>query len=198
MITSRKEYRLYLEADRIALGLTDRRIVIGVPQLRFQKKLRKTEYFMNCRNSWIWKPYILLLKYRLFRSGMKLGYTIPPNVFGPGLAIVHIGTVVVSNLARIGENCRIHTCVNIGADARHGKDAPTIGDNVYIGPGAKIFGGIEIADGIAIGANSVVLDSFEERNISIAGIPARKIGAKGSDGIMIRATSVLDGKNRNR
>lgn len=59
-----------------------------------------------------------------------------------------------------------------------------MGNNVYIGPGAKLFGRIEIADGIAIGANAVVNKSFLENNISIAGIPAKKIGNMGTRGIL--------------
>jgi serine O-acetyltransferase len=51
---------------------------------------------------------------------------------------------------------------------------------VYIAPGAKIYGAIEIADNIAIGANAVVNKSFLEPNITIAGVPARKISDKGS------------------
>lgn len=74
--------------------------------------------------------------------------------------------------------------VNIGADARMHDAAPTIGDNVYIGPGAKIFGKIQIADGIAIGANAVVNKSFFEQDISIAGVPARKISEEGTRGIL--------------
>ncbi len=60
-----------------------------------------------------------------------------------------------------------------------------IGNNVYIGPGARIFGDIEIADGIAIGANAVVNRSFLEPGITIAGVPARKISDKGSKGLLI-------------
>ena len=47
-----------------------------------------------------------------------------------------------------------------------------IGDNVYIGPGAKIFGAITIGDNVKIGANAVVNKSFGD-DISIGGIPAR-------------------------
>ena len=45
--------------------------------------------------------------------------------------------------ARIGKNCRINACTNIGRASIHGGQetgAPVIGDNVYIAPGAKIFG----------------------------------------------------------
>lgn len=90
----------------------------------------------------------------------------------------------------MGANCRLHVCVNIGmaADTRE-EGAPHIGDNVYIGPGAKIFGPIEIADDIVVGANAVVNKSFLEKGITIGGIPARKISDKGSRNLLVRAAN---------
>ena len=121
---------------------------------------------------------------------VHLGFSIPINVFGPGLCIAHRGTIIINKNVRVGENCRIHACTNIGSN-RNEASAPQIGNNVYIGPGAKIFGNILIADNIAIGANSVVNNSFYEKGISIAGIPAKKISTKGSDGIIVAATQIV-------
>ncbi|VBB39422.1 hypothetical protein TRIP_E190340 [uncultured Spirochaetota bacterium] len=59
-----------------------------------------------------------------------------------------------------------------------------IGNNAYIGPGAKLFGGITIADKIVIGANSVVNKSFYTPNISIAGVPAKVISQERSADII--------------
>jgi serine acetyltransferase len=112
--------------------------------------------------------------------GLLLNFSIPPNAFGPGLSIAHYGTIVVNSNARIGANCRIHVCVNIGADARDGTKAPHIGDNCYIGPGAKIFGAIKIGNHVAIGANAVVNKSFVENNVSLGGIPAKVISETGT------------------
>lgn len=70
--------------------------------------------------------------------------------------------------------------VNIGTQAGDKDLAPTLGNNIYIAPGAKLFGKIIIEDNIAIRANSVVNKDFLEKNISIAGIPAVKISNKGS------------------
>lgn len=53
--------------------------------------------------------------------------------------------------------------------------APKIGNDVYIGPGAVIFGDIEIADGCYIGANAVVNKSILEPNSVIVGIPTKVI-----------------------
>lgn len=61
--------------------------------------------------------------------------------------------------------------MNIGASA--GKpEAPTIGDNVYIGPGAIVFGNIKIADNVTIGANATVNKNCEEERAVLAGSPA--------------------------
>lgn len=88
----------------------------------------------------------------------------------------------MSGKAKIGKNCRIHVCTNIGNAPSHGKDGtPTIGDNVYIGPGAKIFGPITIGDNVVIGANAVVNKSFPS-DCTIAGVPAKVISKNTSNG----------------
>jgi serine O-acetyltransferase len=190
MIKSKKDYKYYLEADRAALGIPDKWPGLVAHYLfnytwRFQRLLRKVEYYQNCKRSPPSRLYGLFLSLMLYRSGARLGFTIYPNVFGPGLSIAHTGTLIVSKGARVGANCRIHNCVTIGTEAGQSYKAPRIGNNVYIGPGARIFGDIEIADGIAIGANAVVDRSFLEPGITIAGVPARKISDKGSKGLLI-------------
>lgn len=112
-------------------------------------------------------------------GGVICGFDIPINVFGKGLSIAHKGTIVVNGRAKVGDNCRIHTCVNIGTLPGSNGLAPSIGNNVYIGPGAKIYGNIKIADNIVIGANAVVGRNFEVPNICIAGSPARQISNMG-------------------
>lgn len=91
--------------------------------------------------------------------------------------IHHYGCIVVNDNARIGDNCNIQQGVNIGQNYSSNQ-VPTIGDNVYIGPGAKIFGKINIADGCAIGAGAVVFRSFDEPNSVIVGNPARVVGKR--------------------
>lgn len=62
---------------------------------------------------------------------------------------------------------------------------PKIGNNVFIGTGAKVIGGITIADGVAVGANAVVTSSILEENITVAGVPARKISNHSSRDVFI-------------
>ena len=110
--------------------------------------------------------------------GVKLGFSIPLNVFGSGLCIVHPGTIVVAGGATIGKNCRIHEGVTIGATNGQSK-AATIGDNVFIASGAKIIGDIQICDDVAIGANAVVINNVTEP-CTVGGIPAKKISTNTS------------------
>ncbi len=97
---------------------------------------------------------------------------------GPGLSLAHRGPVIINPHARIGKNCRIHSGVNIGTNAGTQGEAPVIGDNCYLGPGAKLFGLIKVADGIAIAAQAVVNKSWEEPNVTLGGVPARVISQK--------------------
>lgn len=195
MIHSKEDYLFYIGADKISSGITRKRPkpLIGDDIWKFQLLMRKCEYWNNCLKdlSHAHKIMYYALLYRYHSMSVRLGFTIPLNVFGPGLSIAHYGQLVINSAAEIGENCRIHPGANIGS---HDATAPKIGDNVYIGPGAKIFGNIRIADGIAIGANSVVNRSFLEPNISIAGVPARKISDRGSGTYIVRGTEVLRGQ----
>ncbi len=88
-----------------------------------------------------------------------------------GLRINHHGLIVVNAKAKIGEWCDIHQGVNIGQNIEN-DSVPIIGDNVWIGPGAKIFGKIEIGDNVMIGANAVVNKSFSNGNCRLGGNPA--------------------------
>lgn len=179
MILSKQDYKHYLDEDRKALGIKKgggislyiRQIVAPHGIWKFEKCLRRLEYYTNVKS-----PLHNVLKYaeklRFRKLSLKLGFSIPINVIDPGLSIVHYGTIVISNKAKIGKNCRIHVGVNIGASG--GKpEAPQIGDNVYIGPGAILFGNISIANNVTIGANATVNKSCHEECVVLAGTPAK-------------------------
>ena len=82
----------------------------------------------------------------------------------------------------IGENCNLSHDVTIGV-SRRGKTpgVPSFGNNVYIGPGEKIFGNIHIGSYAAIGANCVVTKDVPDYGV-VVGIPGRVISFDGSDG----------------
>ena len=183
MINTKEQYLEYLERDRIALGRGKLGIVSIIEDYlrddniwRYQRMLRKVEYLKNVKASQnlFWKLIYLILMRKLAVLSRKLGFTIPLNVFGPGLAILHYGTIIVNPRAKVGANCRIHADTNIGESGGQ-RGGPIIGDNVYLAPGVKIYGKIRIGNNIAFAANAAVGKDCLEDNSLYGGIPAKRI-----------------------
>jgi len=100
------------------------------------------------------------------------GLDIVPWVdIGPGLYIPHpVGTVIMAH--RIGARCSIIGGITIGMRNRH--EFPVIGDDVFIGTGARVLGGIVVGNGAQIGANAVVVHDVPA-NATVVGIPAHTV-----------------------
>ncbi|MBQ8238024.1 MAG: serine acetyltransferase [Oscillospiraceae bacterium] len=136
---------------------------------RFIRALRKAEFYKSKSK--------LIYTYYLRKSnicGNRLGYFIAPGVLGKGVRLYHRGGIIINSNSQIGDGCLFHgdNCVgNNGMDNR----CPVLGKNVELGIGAKVIGGITLADGIRVGANAVVTKSFSEAGITIAGVPAVKV-----------------------
>ena len=174
MIVDKTSYKNYLEADRIALNYSRKRPRFYSDDIwKFERTLRLLEYKTNTAKTIFQKLECALIRYYFNRKSMKLGFSIPINVFGPGLSIAHYGTIVVNGKARVGANCRIQTCVVIGGKTGS-EQYPRIGDNCYIGSGAKIIGDVELGNNVRIGANAVVTKSFGD-NVTLVGVPAKII-----------------------
>jgi serine O-acetyltransferase len=175
-IRSKDDYRDWQKADLEGAGLPRWRFWMALrhPTIHFLRVLRRVEYLKNSRQNPVGQVERLMLAVYFRLLSIYLGFTIPPNTCGPGLRLNHWGTIVISPEARIGARARINICVNVGL--KDGK-APHLGDDVYIGPGAKLFGGIHLGNGVRIGANAVVNRSFPD-NAILAGVPARLIGQK--------------------
>ena len=174
MIKSKVDLKYYMDQDFGALFPKGAGTITKLkdPIYKFEKILRKCEYYRNTSHGKPYSnPFYLINKFRLHNLALKLGFSIPENCFGPGLSIAHYGSIIVNPNARIGSNCRIHSGVNIGSD-KDELDAPTIGNHVYVGPGAKVFGKIIIGDNTKIGANAVVCKSFSGGGI-LVGVPAK-------------------------
>ena len=181
MINSKQQYREYVKQDQLALGRRHdaHPRLFGDEIWKFEILLRKVEYDLNCRHGVIGKLVGKWHKMRFHRLSVRLAFTIPPNVFGPGLSIPHYGTIVVHGNVRAGKNCRLQEGVTIGA-TNGSHEAAVIGDNCYFGSGAKVIGAVRIADDVAVGANAVVTRDIAEPGTTWAGIPARKISGQHS------------------
>ena len=86
-----------------------------------------------------------------------------------GFYVAHpVGTVIAVD--RIGRNCSIIASVTLGL--RNDRAFPNLGDDVFIGAGARILGGVRIGDGARIGANAVVISDVPAGATAV-GVPAR-------------------------
>lgn len=129
------------------------------------------------RAAWLRKIPVLpeLLTYL---NIVLFGLEVTPRCeIGPGIFFPHpSGTVI--GAWRIGRNVTILQGVTLGAKRMDlGFDSrlrPEVGDNVMLGAGSKILGGILIGDSVIVGANSVVVDSVEPDS-TVVGIPARRV-----------------------
>lgn len=123
----------------------------------------------------------LLLKltaFLLFKLAEILtGISLPASAqIGKGFYVGHFGGIIFHSDTKIGENCSVGPGVLIGTTGAGNKGVPVIGDNVYIGVGAKVLGGIRVGDGAKIGANAVVLTDVPDGATAV-GIPARIVKA---------------------
>jgi serine O-acetyltransferase len=98
--------------------------------------------------------------------------------FGPGFVLVHSLGVVINTSVRGGRDVKIEHLVTIGAEKG---ESPVLGDDVFVGAGAKIIGGVRIGDRTRIGANAVVLDDVPD-DATAVGVPAR-IVSRGGEGM---------------
>lgn len=132
----------------------------------------------------------LVNRHQQIRFGIGISYK---TKIGPGLYIGHQGGIVINEQVVIGKNCNLSQQVTIGV-SRRGERAgvPTIGDNVYIGPGAKIFGQIQVGNNAAIGANCVVTRDVPDNGV-VVGIPAKVISYEGSTGYI---NNVISGREQ--
>lgn len=121
-------------------------------------------------------PFSILYKLLFRRARNVYGIELPDTVrLGRRVLIEHQGDIVIHGNCSVGDDSIIRQGVTLGN--RHLDrpfDAPTIGRNVNIGAGAKVFGAVLVGDGSSIGANAVVLQDIPARATAV-GIPARII-----------------------
>ena len=107
---------------------------------------------------------------------------VPVNTTGKGLKIMHVRPVLINGSADIGKDLYIHINTSIVAGGKT-DNAATIGDNVIISVGAVVVGEIKIANNVVVvvvGANAVVTRDVDCQEVTVAGVPAKKICDYGS------------------
>lgn len=142
------------------------------PEVHIVRALRRAELFRELADSnrLLW-PFYLLSRWRYQKLTSHLGLTIPLGVFADGLSLAHVGTITVNKDASVGRNCRLHPGVTIGATRGN---APTIGDDVFIGPNVVIVGDIHIGNRCHIGPGCVVNIDVPPDTVLLAQLPQQK------------------------
>lgn len=82
--------------------------------------------------------------------------------------------IFISNGAEIGKGCVMFHQVTIGSNTipdSKGKGAPIIGENCYIGAGAKVIGNVVIGDNVRVGANCVVFKDVPSNSVVVTDAP---------------------------
>ncbi len=122
-------------------------------------------------------PSRLVLRHYQYRLGIGISYK---TKIGAGFYISHYSGIFIHDDAVIGRNCNVSQSVTIGKknDGNHA-GSPLLGDQVYLGPGCKIIGGIQVGNDVAIGANAVLTKDAADKSVMV-GIPAKCIGFGGS------------------
>lgn len=183
MVKTKEDLKEYINADNswYQKGSLKSRIIDRISSdnrmklKRFMVLLRKSEYHFNNSEGSRYHTYLhWIYEGKKNRLGRELGIEIYPNCFGKGLSIWHAGGIVVNPAVRAGENCTLHGGNCIGNKGAVNVN-PVLGDNVDIGYGASIIGGVYIADNTTIGTNAVVVKSVNEPGKTVVGVPAHEI-----------------------
>lgn len=121
-------------------------------------------------NTRLWgKPFAFLChKLNAILCGCVIGMN---TKFGRRFLILHSVGIVVNSAIIAGNDITLESGVVIGAEK--GK-SPTLGNNIFLGSGAKVVGSLTIGDGVSIGANAVVVKDVQENTV-VGGVPAKTL-----------------------
>ena len=135
------------------------RMRIGSKLVRFPFSFLYRRMFIHVRNHY----------------GIELPYS---ATLGRRVVIEHQGGIVIHGNTVIGNDCIIRQGCTLGNKTLDAVfDAPTLGNSVNVGAGAKILGKVTIGEGASIGANAVVLKDVPAGATAV-GIPAKVLERK--------------------
>ena len=185
MISTKEDLRKYLASDarnysrRTSGWLRRLRNDFGVTPIanqnyiwKYIKTLRYVELYTNRNKAWE-IPLLIYYRHKLNKLSYRTGFQIPPNVVGSGMTIWHWGTIIINEQTRIGKNVVLNPLVIIG-HKNPGEGCPVIGDNCFIGGGARIIGNIHIGNDVTIAPNAVVVKDIPD-GMTVGGIPAKSL-----------------------
>jgi serine O-acetyltransferase len=129
----------------------------------------------------LWGAGLPLVPRLLSQLGRLLtGVEIHPGArIGQGVFIDHGMGVVIGETAVVGNRCLLYQGVTLGGTGKQsGQRHPVLGENVVVGAGAKVLGGISVGANTRIGAGSVLLRDVDA-DCTVVGVPGRVIHQSG-------------------
>ena len=181
------EHYKYLVLSDLFRITRDKNYSVLIRNILFGESFKYIFWMRTCRfmrgKKWLKYTIYPLSLFMLQHYKYKFSIGIPfLTEIGPGFYIGHFGGIFIYPDCKIGKNCNLSQEVTIGNVPRgQNKGYPTIGDNVYIGPGAKIIGCVKVGNRVAIGANCVVTKDVPD-NAVVVGVPGKIISFEGSEG----------------
>ena len=167
-------------------------MIISTIKKDFETYKKNPSIFYMIKSYFSWKGQQAVILFRISNWFYKKGFDIiskiirnknikltgceigQQTIIGPGLHIGHSNGIVISGEAVIGSRLTVMQQVTIGASHNSkGERKIIIGDDVFIGAGAKVLG-VTVGDNVIIGANSVVIKDVLS-NCTVAGNPAHII-----------------------
>lgn len=139
------------------------------------------ENYISTTNKLLRILYYIRLKRIESKTNLELGVSFQDSSaeFASKPYFPHgLNGIIISRKCKIGKNVTVLHQVTIGtkittikACSFNDTIAPTIGDNVYIGAGAKIIGNIHVGNNVLIGANAVITKNIPDNHTAV-GNPA--------------------------
>lgn len=174
----KKEIRNKIKQEQTFYNPTFRAFILRYDRWymsRFLLHLRFAEYYGKHKNKFY---RIFLGGFHMYMNryyGRKTGFQIPRYTCGFGLKIHHYGPIIINKNAKVGQNCDIYPGVVLGQTIDN--NVPILGDNCFIGLGAKIIGNIQVGNNVLIAPNAVVTKDVPD-NAIVGGVPAKIIKYK--------------------
>ena len=78
-----------------------------------------------------------------------------------------MGSIIINGKARLGDNCTLYPGVLIGWKGPEEQGCAQIGDNVFVGSGTKIIGGVKIGNNVILGQNLVVTKDIPDNAVVV-------------------------------
>ncbi len=167
----KQDIRVIFERDPAAKTIVE--VVLCYPGLHALISHRMAHYLY--KKNLVLLPRLISQISRFF-TGIEIH---PGATIGQGLFIDHGMGVVIGETAEVGDNVTLYQGVTLGGTGKEkGKRHPTIGNNVFIGSGAKILGSIKVGDNVKIGAGSVVTKPVPS-DTTVVGIPGQVVVHRG-------------------